>query len=660
MFTTIDNIPAHSTLRHKELYFILHFTSFLLILLLHASGHLLLRLGVIVPALWCVFLLPPLRAQERAVDSLRTVLARAPEDSLRVKTLLALAAQLNFRDALSAMRYAEQALELARRLRYERGIALSQNAFGVAARIQGLYAVAASYHFDALKKSETLADTQGIARALHNIGRVYEVQRENDKALEYLRKALDLWQQHGGGSEIAETKHYMGNCFGNKRLFDSAMIYYSTALSLRHTLNERRGIATLTNNIGWILRLQGHYDSALAMFRSAFALYDSLADLRGKALALDNTGIVYFNQKKYAASVKTLTQALNFAERSGDRREINDLYAALANSHEASNDFREANTYRRLRDALKDSLFNERSAKLVAELNSRYESEKREQELLMLQKDADKNELLRNASIAVTTLALGFLVYFAVSFRQSRRLNRALRQKQTELEAEKVNADALLLNIMPASIAERLKAGELNFAQRYTNATVFFADIANFTPLAASMLPEELVQILSEVFIMFDTVLEKHGLEKIKTIGDCYMVASGLPQKRDDHAHAAARAALEMVAELVRFNEMYRTNLELRVGMHTGAVVAGVIGKKKFAFDLWGDTVNIASRMESHGEAGRIHCTEEIYQLLQNDCVFEKRGMIELKGRGMMNTYFLVAKPGGVMPPAELGYNFTI
>ncbi|MBL7991126.1 MAG: tetratricopeptide repeat protein [Candidatus Kapabacteria bacterium] len=628
--------------------------------MLHASGHLLLRLGVIVLALWYVLLLPPLSAQERSVDSLRAVLTSAPEDSLRVKTLLALASQLNFRDALSAMRYAEQALELARRLRYERGIALSQNAFGVAARIQGLYAVAASYHFDALKKSEALADTQGIARALHNIGRVYEVQRENDKALEYLRKALDLWKQHGGASEIAETKHYMGNCFGNKRLFDSAMMYYSTALSLRRTLNERRGIATLTNNIGWILRLQGHYDSALAMFRSAFALYDSLADLRGKALALDNTGIVYFNQKKYAASVKTLTQALNFAERSGDRREINDLYAALANSHEASNDFREANTYRRLRDALKDSLFNERSAKLVAELNSRYESEKREQELLMLQKDADKNELLRNASIAVTTLALGFLVYFAVSFRQSRHLNSALRQKQTELEAEKVNADTLLLNIMPASIAERLKAGELNFAQRYTNATVFFADIANFTPLAASMLPEELVQILSEVFIMFDTVLEKHGLEKIKTIGDCYMVASGLPQKRDDHAHAAARAALEMVAELVRFNEMYRTNLELRVGMHTGAVVAGVIGKKKFAFDLWGDTVNIASRMESHGEAGRIHCTEEIYQLLQNDCVFEERGMIELKGRGMMNTYFLVAKPGGVMPPAERGYNFTI
>lgn len=634
-----------------------------LTVLFHAVFYRFVLLSVFFFALWGVFVPQHqlcLRAQERTVDSLHTALANVPEDSTRVKTLLTLASELNFRNALSAMRYAEQALELARRLKYERGIALSQNAFGVAARIQGLYAVAASYHFDALKKSEALADTQGIARALHNIGRVYEVQRENDKALEYLRKSLDLRLRLGSTSDIAETKHYMGNCFGNQRLFDSAMLYYSTALSLRRTLNERRGIATLTNNIGWILRLQGRYDSALTMFRSAFALYDSLADLRGKALTLDNTGLVYFHQKKYPASVKTLSKALDFAERAGDRREINDLYAALANSHEASNNFREANTYRCLRDALKDSLFNERSAKLVAELNSRYESEKREQELMMLQKDAEKSDLVRNASIIVTALALGFLVYFAVSFRQSRRLNSALRQKQTELEAEKVNADALLLNIMPSSIAERLKAGELNFAQRYTNATVFFADIANFTPLAASMLPEELVQILSEVFIMFDTVLEKHGLEKIKTIGDCYMVASGLPQARPDHAHAAARAALEMVAELKHFNETYRTNLELRVGMHTGAVVAGVIGKKKFAFDLWGDTVNIASRMESHGEAGRVHCTKEIYALLRNDCAFEERGLIELKGRGMMQTYFLLGKSDGKPSPPDQDYVFTI
>ncbi len=642
--------------------------------------------------MWCAFSVT-LHAQQRTIDSLQTALQHASQDSsgdsARVMLLLTLSGELDFSKPLAAMRYAEQALEIARRIKFERGTALSQNAFGVAARIQGLYAVAASYHFDALKKSESLADTQGIAQALHNIGRVYEVQRENDKALEYLTKALVLRSRLGNSSEIAETQHYIGNCYGNKRLFDSAMAYYTSALALRQRLNERRWMATLNNNIGWLLRLQTRFDSALVMFNTALKMFDSLNDVRGKALALDNIGVVYFQQKNYPLAVKTLSTALNFAEQSGDRREINDLYAALANAHEATNDFREANTYRRLRDALKDSLFNERSSKLVAELNSRYESEKREQEVLMLQKDAEKNALARNASAAVALLALGFVVYFAVNFRRSRSLNETLRRQQTELETrnseieranlrvldvnhelasayeqadalntnltdtlqalqvEKSNADALLLNILPASVAERLKAGEHSFAQRYSSATVFFADIANFTPLAASMLPEELVQILSEVFIVFDNVLERHGLEKIKTIGDCYMVASGLPQERSDHAQAAAQAALEMVRELQEFNTMFHTNLQLRVGMHSGAVVAGVIGRKKFAFDLWGDTVNIASRMESHGEPDKVHCSEEMYELLREDFHFEKRGEIAVKGRGSMMTYFLLAKKEG-------------
>jgi class 3 adenylate cyclase len=141
--------------------------------------------------------------------------------------------------------------------------------------------------------------------------------------------------------------------------------------------------------------------------------------------------------------------------------------------------------------------------------------------------------------------------------------------------------------------------------------------------------------------------LERHGLEKIKTIGDCYMVASGLPQERPDHAQAAAQAALEMVRELQEFNTMFHTNLQLRVGMHSGAVVAGVIGRKKFAFDLWGDTVNIASRMESHGEPDKVHCSEEMYELLREDFHFEKRGEIAVKGRGSMMTYFLLAKKEG-------------
>jgi adenylate cyclase len=625
--------------------------------------------------------------QQTLLDSLSKRLNTLSEsDSARIPLLIKLSSESNSFDAALGMKYGEKALELAKKLGSPTNIALSKNAVGVSARIQGLYAVAATLHFDALTLSKAQNDEEAIARALHNIGRVYEAQRENDKALEYLRPALQTRENLANLRDIAETMHYMGNCFGNKRQFDSAMKYYARTLLIRQEIYEARGIAVITNNIGWILRLQQRYDTALTLFRQAYAMFDSLEDNRGKALALDNIGVVYFQQKNYTTSIQTLEQALKYAEIAHDRREVNDLYAALANSYEANGTFREANEYRRLRDALKDSLFNERSAKLVAEMSSRYEDEKREQELKILKLDAEQSSLQRTLWAVLALLGVAMIGFLWYNNRAKARANAELQQKQASIEAhsskveamnmkmldinhelsaayeqadtlnnhltdtlqalqfEKANSDGLLLNILPAAIAERLKKGEHSFAQRYSGTTILFADLVGFTQLAASMAPEELVQILSEVFLMFDTVLENNGCEKIKTIGDCYMMASGLPVERPDHAVVAARTAFELLIELNKFNEMFRTELRLRIGMHTGPVVAGVIGKKKFAFDIWGDTVNIASRMESHGEADKIHCTEDVYAALQDKFLFEERGAIEIKGRGSMRTYFLIGE----------------
>jgi class 3 adenylate cyclase/tetratricopeptide (TPR) repeat protein len=624
---------------------------------------------------------------QRIIDSLsKRIKTHSQDDSVKIALTLELSQEYIGIDAEKAMRVAEEALEMAKNQGLKRSLARSKNAVGVAARIQGLYAVAASLHFDALEISKQMQDEEGIARALHNIGRVYEVQRENGKALEYLRQALVKREELVNLRDIAETMHYMGNCFGNQREFDSAMKYYSRAMLIRREVFDARGIGVLHNNIGWIFRLQQRYDTALTLFQRAFSIFDSLDDTRGKALALDNIGVVYFQQQKYPESIQTLEQALRFAEIAHDRREVNDLYAALANSNEAAGQFREANSFRRLRDALKDSLFNERSAKLVAELNSRYEDEKREQQIKILTMDAEQIKLQRYLWLVMALLGLGAIGFLLYNNRLKARSNERLRQKSAEvaqhakeveainakmmdvnhelaaayeeadtlnehltntlqaLEFEKANADSLLLNILPAAIAERLKNGELTFAQRYSATTILFADLVGFTQLAASMAPEELVQILSEVFVMFDNVLERNGCEKIKTIGDCYMMASGLPNERPDHAIVAARTAFELLLELNKFNEMFRTDLRLRIGMHTGPVVAGVIGRKKFAFDIWGDTVNIASRMESHGEPNKIHCTEDVYALLNEQFIFEERGQVEIKGRGKMNTYFMIGE----------------
>jgi guanylate cyclase len=214
---------------------------------------------------------------------------------------------------------------------------------------------------------------------------------------------------------------------------------------------------------------------------------------------------------------------------------------------------------------------------------------------------------------------------------------------EAALAEANARSERLLLNILPAPIAERLKAEESPIADRVDEVTVLFADVVGFTPLAQRLSPDELVLLLDRLFSSFDDLSERFGLEKIATIGDCYMAVSGLPQAGADHVAAAADMALAMRDTLSRHLVPGVGQLQMRFGLATGSVVAGVIGKRKFRWDLWGDTVNTASRMESHGEPGMIHVTADIYRALANRYEFRRRGEIPIKGKGQMETYFLLS-----------------
>ena len=218
-------------------------------------------------------------------------------------------------------------------------------------------------------------------------------------------------------------------------------------------------------------------------------------------------------------------------------------------------------------------------------------------------------------------------------------------QADTALRLEQIKTEQLLLNILPAPIAQKLKQEEEDtIAEEFEEVTVMFADIVGFTQFATRTAPKNLVEILNHIFSKFDDLTEHYGLEKIKTIGDAYMVAGGLPLAKKNHAEAIAKMALDMQGAINNFTFQCADALTLRIGIHTGSVVAGVIGKQKFSYDLWGDTVNIASRMESHGVPGQIQVSEVTYERLQEQFLFEKRGSIQVKGKGKMMTYFLKGK----------------
>ena len=210
------------------------------------------------------------------------------------------------------------------------------------------------------------------------------------------------------------------------------------------------------------------------------------------------------------------------------------------------------------------------------------------------------------------------------------------------LQENREQTERLLLNILPLPIAERLKQDPSAIAEQFDEVSILFADIVGFTPLSARVKPTQLVNLLNEIFSSFDSLTEKHGLEKIKTIGDAYMVAGGLPLPKPNHAEAIAQMALDMQQAIARFQAKYSEHLQIRIGINTGSVVAGVIGSKKFIYDLWGDAVNVASRMESSGLPGKIQVTQETYERLKNRYQFEKRGQVAVKGRGEMTTYWLI------------------
>lgn len=582
---------------------------------------------------------------DSAFSALRTTLAGSKRDTARVRVLVELG-QLERRSLPEeAQHYAEEAESIARELH---STALHTSALLLLANLaidRGMYRIAMQHALEAMAQSEKSGDDAAYARALGIVGTVHRVQNNIPKAFEYAWKALQAARKAGDKQQEAQVLSNLGSTHRRLRQYDSARYYRLRSLALYETLHNNDGIADACMGLGSIEEADKNPEGSIAYKRRALAVFTALGDDFGMADALTGIGKSYLSLQRlpgYADSAeRVIMQGLVRAERVNARvlrlRAAEDLYRLYKTRSNAAEALR---WYERF-ISLRDSIFSTEEATRLSEMQAGFDSEREAHERTL--ERWQRNMLL--LSLALVLLLLGAVVN---RFRLKQKSERQLQQKQDALEFEHSRAEALLANILPEAIANRLKMGETTIADAHQAATILFADIVGFTALTSRLPAREVVRLLDRVFSAFDSIAARYNLEKIKTIGDEYMVVAGIPQQNTNHTSIIAEAALEMVRAMGAFHaqDEEKTALTLRIGIHTGDVVAGVIGQKKFAYDLWGDTVNTASRMESHGVPQKIHCSEAVYEALKATFVFEERGEIEVKGKGTMRTYFLLGKRG--------------
>ncbi len=655
----------------------------------------------IVFTLFASSLLP---AQQN-LDSLQSLALKprsGQHDTTTVNALNTLAHEYRSRNADSALHYANAALERSEKIGFAKGLGAALVNLGNIYRNLGDYNRALGFLQRALKVGEETSNNALTGQAWNGIGIVYLRQGNLDRALDALLKALRLAEQLGDARgaasaldnlgivhirqgntarafqalsralHLADSLHDkrllsivlndMGVAYRTEKRFDSALIVYERSLRLKEELHDKQGSALALNGMGIMYRQQNAYDKALTFFARALALQEELAFQPGIATALSDIAQTHFKLGNFKESVNAAERCVGVARNIGAKVDLRNAYQTLAEVHEAQGKTDVSYVYFRLYTAMKDSIFNEEIARKTSDLNSRYEQEAQEQRIQLLEREKQvqtlqlqRRNLLIYGLCVVGVLSIAFLGALWSRIRYRKRAEAELSKKNQELVAAHEESERLLRNTLPAPIVERLKRGEGVIADRFDSVTVLFADIVGFSALASALSPEELITLLDNIFSDMDAIATTNGLEKIKTVGDSYMLVGGAPEVSDDHTLRVAQAAFAIQSAVARTASGMGMTMNVRIGMHTGAVVAGVIGTKKFAYDLWGDTVNIASRMELHGEAGKIHCTEAVCKALAESTMlrdealkrqttmytFEKREPIEVKGKGIMQTYFL-------------------
>lgn len=536
-----------------------------------------------------------------------------------------------------ALKYLKQALATAIEARDMNRAGSVYNLISWVHEQQGSYADAIENNIASLKMAQEIGNEDLQATSLSNIGQNYMRLGNDSLALVHIQRSIDIRTKIPTPSivdEINVSDSYLavGSIYQKAGDFEKALSDYEQALE---TGKHVRDLQTTTNAYHYIAQLyvsRGDDEKALSYLRLAVESSWSLQDARQTADLFFSMAGCYARLKKFKDARAYYEEARVLSEKT-QSESLNYLYYEGIEVLD-SVDGNWKNAYLNYKNAirLKGKLFSDESTKKMLQTTMQYEFEKKEAARQAEQEK--KDEIQRTVRNAIAIALAGTLLFLLVVMIQRNKLSKARKR-----------SDELLLNILPVDVADELKRKGSADARYFEEVTVMFTDFRDFTKVSELLSPAELVQEINTCFVAFDRIVTKHNVEKIKTIGDAYMAAGGLPNANSTNAEDVVSAALEIKQFMKTYaEERARLNkpvFEIRIGVHTGPVVAGIVGIKKFAYDIWGDTVNIASRMESSGEAGRVNVSSRVYELVQTKFVCVHRGKVQAKGKGEIDMYFV-------------------
>ncbi len=549
---------------------------------------------------------------------------------------------------ITAIDYFEQSLALAEYINNTGGTASALNNIGGIYSDQGYHPKALHYFKRSLALQEKLSNTNGIAVVTSNIGAIYKELGDLEQALKHGQKSLSLYELTNDQFGMAIELLKIGSIYASQKNYEKALPFYLRAIEIREQINNKHELVSALEMTGYLLSKMGRFDEAIKYIEKAIKLADEVGNKRGYAISTMVLGRVYKEYKKFNQAIFYCEKAYGLLHDLSILRQQKNACNCLYESYKALGQNGKALKYYELKIELQDSLHVTETATRLQQMEfakqSLADSIAKAEEVRLVQ-EAHEEELRVEENTRNISLGVGAFLFLLAGGIYSRL--RYVRKSKATLQVEKDRSDNLLLNILPEEIAQELKEKGKADAQDFDMVSILFTDFKDFTAQSAKLSATELVREINLCFEAFDHIIEKYNIEKIKTIGDAYMAAGGLPVPTDDSVKNTVLAALELqgfIREHKTANDaLGKPAFEMRVGIHTGPVVAGIVGVKKFQYDIWGDTVNTAARMESSGEVGKVNISQATYELLKDDpqFAFECRGKIKAKGKGEMEMYFV-------------------